>query len=150
MLLRKKTAEAKAWHRLMCMSLGIAPAEVVVVDHWPSWCKRGPDTTGVIFFDRDLIVVRLCPDMTDREMVKTVAHETYHLYQVRSGAIRHTRSGWTYKNKRLSSINKMPWSRRPHERAAIRYSNKIADSLDGAQHDKRIPGIKGEPDREPT
>lgn len=129
MLLRKKNAEAKAWHNLMCISLRIRPADLIVVEDWPSWAVQDAHTVGVIFFDKELIVVKLGPHTTDRELVKTVAHETYHLYQMRSGAIRRTPDGWVYKNKKISTINKSPWSRRPHERAAIRYANKIANNI---------------------
>lgn len=131
MFLKKKTAEARVWHNLLCESLNIEPARLVVINRWPPWMEEPSSTRGMIFFEEDFIMVRFnSRTMTDRDLIGTIAHETYHLFQVRKGAIYAKDNIWFYKHKKIESINKMPWSKRPHEIAAIRYAKKVINNLE--------------------
>ncbi len=129
-VLIKKRAEARAWHTFFCISLGIEPTRIVVFERWPKWMKEESSTVGLMFFDLDAIAITLPrKGMSEERWISTIAHETYHLYQLRKGLI-HKRNGeWFYKKRKMDTIDRLPWSRRSYEVAAIRYAKKIINNF---------------------
>lgn len=148
---KRMTVHARLFHENLCIDLGIDTMKVLVFRELPDFLHEPPSTTGLMFLDDEYILIFF--DVTKEpleKLLRTVAHETYHAYQVQKGLIRQIDEEWYYIGTPMREIKKMPWASRPHEIEAESYAKYITSTRKGARHDERLTRIKSKRNRKPS
>lgn len=127
---KQNTTYARMFHESLCIDLDITPMTVLVFKSIPKFIKESKSTTGIMFLDDEYIIAFFDykKDPLDK-LLRTVAHETYHAYQIQKGLIERIHDEWCYMGTPLREVNEKRWSKRPHEIEAENYAANVMLTL---------------------